>query len=512
LVPLKRSSCDLATVDALINANRDAEAQLSRLMEEVSQARQSAERAKHDVASQEERSRALQAKIDRATQQLALAEAAVASMQEGITRLRVEQELDRDDLSRALAAAGHDYPEFPARWLDERRNERDTWRTQQAKMEAHRRHLPLLEDQIRQARDAAAQRRADWHAQGGGAELPPLPDQSAPDTRLNECGKTIDALAAALQALSGRVEALLDQLKQSEEREANAATAYTQALTQSPFPDEAAFLAALLAAPELERLQARKTQLDNDLLQARTLLEAATAHAEALAQRALCADDLEALRATESELAGKSEALSVRLGEIGERLKTDADVRQQQAGLLAEVSRMQLDVDLWQRLNSLIGSADGKKYRRFAQGLTLDHLLVLANRQLQRLHARYVLRRRGGSELGLEIVDTWHGDQARDTRTLSGGESFLVSLALALGLSDLVSHKTSIDSLFLDEGFGTLDGETLEVALNALDSLNASGKMIGVISHIEAMKERIPVQIQVRKSPGVGYSTLTVVE
>jgi len=97
----------------------------------------------------------------------------------------------------------------------------------------------------------------------------------------------------------------------------------------------------------------------------------------------------------------------------------------------------------------------------------------------------------------------------RDTKTLSGGESFLVSLALALALSELVSEKTSIDSLFLDEGFGTLDGETLDVALDALDGLNASGKMIGVISHVETLKERIPVQIHVRKGVGMGVSSLS---
>mgnify|MGYP002700817700 CR=1 FL=1 len=96
----------------------------------------------------------------------------------------------------------------------------------------------------------------------------------------------------------------------------------------------------------------------------------------------------------------------------------------------------------------------------------------------------------------------------RDTRNLSGGEWLLVSLALALALSDLVSHKTQIESLFLDEGFGTLDNETLDTALDALDSLNASGKMIGVISHVEAMKERIPVQIKVQKLNGLGTSCL----
>ena len=175
-----------------------------------------------------------------------------------------------------------------------------------------------------------------------------------------------------------------------------------------------------------------------------------------------------------------------------------------------QIEQQAADADIWQRLNSLIGSKEGDKYRKFAQGLTLDHLMHLANRHLERLHGRYLLQRKSSGELELEIVDTWQADVTRDTRTLSGGESFLVSLALALALSDLVSHKTSIDSLFLDEGFGTLDGETLEMALDALDVINSSGKSIGVISHVDAMKERISVQVRISKSSGVGYSHLKV--
>ena len=106
------------------------------------------------------------------------------------------------------------------------------------------------------------------------------------------------------------------------------------------------------------------------------------------------------------------------------------------------------------------------------------------------------------------MVDTWQADIVRDTKTLSGGESFLVSLALALALSDLVSNQTSINSLFLDEGFGTLDTETLETALDALDSLNSTGKMIGVISHVDALKERIATQITVERKSGLGISQL----
>jgi exonuclease SbcC len=159
-------------------------------------------------------------------------------------------------------------------------------------------------------------------------------------------------------------------------------------------------------------------------------------------------------------------------------------------------------------LNGLIGSSDGARFRRYAQSVTLDHLVWLANRHLSTLHGRYQLKRQKGEGLFLEVIDGWQGDISRDTKTLSGGESFLVSLALAVSLSELVSHKTSIDSLFLDEGFGTLDSETLDIALDALDRLNSTGKTIGVISHVEALKERIPVQLNVNKHSGLGVSTL----
>ncbi|MBK0032237.1 AAA family ATPase [Erwinia sp. S43] len=216
----------------------------------------------------------------------------------------------------------------------------------------------------------------------------------------------------------------------------------------------------------------------------------------------------EALAASVAELNRQLRENAGLQGQLRQQLSYDASRRQQLQSLLAQIAENEQRVEDWAYLNQLIGSRDGDKFRRFAQGLTLDHLVWLANNQLNRLHGRYLLQRKTQEVLELEVVDTWQADARRDTRTLSGGESFLVSLALALALSDLVSHKTRIESLFLDEGFGTLDAETLDSALDALDALNASGKTIGVISHVEAMKERIPVQIRVRKINGLGYSRL----
>ncbi len=213
----------------------------------------------------------------------------------------------------------------------------------------------------------------------------------------------------------------------------------------------------------------------------------------------------------ETELENLAEQLKqqqIKLGQVQQAINHDQQGKLKQQTLLEQIDREQITLDELAYLNSLIGSADGAKFRKFAQGLTLNNLVYLANEQLNKLDGRYQLQCQQSETLSLQVLDTWQGDSVRDTKTLSGGESFLVSLALALALSDLVSSKTSIDSLFLDEGFGTLDNDTLEIALDALDNLNATGKMIGIISHVEALKERIAVQVKVEKQSGLGVSVL----
>ncbi len=195
-------------------------------------------------------------------------------------------------------------------------------------------------------------------------------------------------------------------------------------------------------------------------------------------------------------------------GVVSQQVREELQRREEVANKRLQLGQRRDKLRHLEQLNYVIGSADGAKFRRFAQSLTLEHLVYLANQHLHILHRRYQLGRKADA-LALEVIDTWQANISRDTKTLSGGESFLVSLALALALSDLVSHKTSIDSLFLDEGFGTLDSDTLESALDALDNLHASGKTIGIISHISALKDRIPVQLRLSKQSGLGVSRLS---
>ncbi|MEH2919716.1 SbcC/MukB-like Walker B domain-containing protein [Samsonia erythrinae] len=316
----------------------------------------------------------------------------------------------------------------------------------------------------------------------------------------------------ALSRLTGERARTQQQYEQSVSLHQQAIARFHQALQHSDFADETAFLNALIDEQERLALQALKEKLNQDLQQAVALLRQAeqALFAHQRNQPASLTEDV-TRESLQQQLTAQDEALKANLrqqGEIQRQLADDRQQRQNQQDLLAEIAQSQQTYDDWSELNRLIGSQSGHKFRTFAQGLTLDHLVHLANLQLSRLHGRYQLKRKLGEKLELLVIDTWQAEAERDTKTLSGGESFLVSLALALALSDLVSNKTSIDSLFLDEGFGTLDTETLDIALDALDNLNATGKTIGVISHVEAMKDRIPVQIKVQKINGLGISRL----
>jgi exonuclease SbcC len=211
------------------------------------------------------------------------------------------------------------------------------------------------------------------------------------------------------------------------------------------------------------------------------------------------------------KIAGCESELKQIRQEIGADAKSLADNRLQKEkrqSRLHEIEAQKKECLRWQTLRELIGSADGKKFRNFAQGLTFEMMTAHANRQLQKMTDRYLLVRDAVEPLELNVIDNYQAGEVRSTKNLSGGESFIVSLALALGLSRMASRNVRVDSLFLDEGFGTLDDDALETALDTLSELQQDGKLIGVISHVLALKERIGTQITVTPQSG-GRSSLS---
>ena len=304
-----------------------------------------------------------------------------------------------------------------------------------------------------------------------------------------------------IDSLKKRIEQRTPELKKAE-------TDFSAALIPAGFAEEKAFLEARLSQEDRESLSSRAKELDD----AGTELKAkqkdretrlATETAKKLTDKTL--DELEPqFKEFEESLKELRDAVAGLKHKLSENAAAKERIKEKQTAIEAQKK----ECHRWEKLHGLIGSADGKKYRNFAQGLTFELMVSHANRQLEKMTDRYLLIRDEHQPLELNVVDNYQAGEIRSTKNLSGGESFIVSLTLALGLSKMASRKVRVDSLFLDEGFGTLDEDALETSLDTLSGLQQDGKLIGIISHVSALKERISTQINIIPVSG-GRSSLS---
>lgn len=211
------------------------------------------------------------------------------------------------------------------------------------------------------------------------------------------------------------------------------------------------------------------------------------------------------------EMREKADEFLQKIGAIKQALKSNNDNLESGGEKLKEKEKQIEICNKWGTLNDLIGSLDGKKYRNFAQSLTFEHLIGLSNIQLHKMSDRYILKPTSDANnpFELSVIDRYHDSEERTVQNLSGGEKFIVSLSLALGLANMTSKNMPIDTMFIDEGFGTLDSDYLDVALNALSNLQSEGKIIGIISHLSEIKERIATHIEVIPI-GNGHSKIQI--
>ncbi|WP_268797181.1 AAA family ATPase [Pseudomonas huanghezhanensis] len=276
-----------------------------------------------------------------------------------------------------------------------------------------------------------------------------------------------------------------------------------------PELDDAA-LDTLLGCDEdaVSQLRQQLQHSEKALEQSRVLVQEREAQVQQHQAQHSDVGDAEQLAAALQDAQTQAAMHEQQCAQLRAQLSEDDRRRTANSELQARITQATAEYQRWGRLNALIGSATGDTFRKIAQAYNLDLLVHHANTQLKQLVRRYRLKR-GGSMLGLLVMDTEMGDELRSVHSLSGGETFLVSLALALGLASMASSTLKIESLFIDEGFGSLDPESLQLAMDALDGLQAQGRKVGVISHVQEMHERIPVQIQVRRQ-GNGLSTVEV--
>lgn len=286
---------------------------------------------------------------------------------------------------------------------------------------------------------------------------------------------------------------------------AEAQAQFAERLKRFGFTDETMWQTAVLSENEVEKLRARSEELHQleGALRSQDMSLSKEEHSLGDAPDRTAVDLKAALETCETKLI----KLLKDRGADEQMLRHDDECRRRLDELREAEARRRKSYEIWRRLNDQIGSASGDQFSRYVQGLTFRRLVCAANTQLEQLSERYRLKVAVDDALRLDVVDLWQGGELRTSRNLSGGESFIVSLALALALSHDMK-EVKVDSLFLDEGFGTLDEETLETVLDCLNCLREKGKLVGVISHVKTLRERIDTHLTLTPGPG-GHSKLS---
>lgn len=385
--------------------------------------------------------------------------------------------------------------------------------TKQAQLDKDNDDLDALTETINEKTKALTQLKAD--RQTIFADKNPNDEEQRLRDRLEQTNTAKTSAQRQLDNADHILKQLQDKKQQLHDRLTTAKTTldaqeniFRSALSTSDFADEPDFVAARLSIEERSTLNQQQQNIDYRLKQAQSLLkESQQALADKQAEP-LTTDNRETLIEQQTQALEERKHLIESIGAISQQLKDNEDKKQNQLAQLEAINTQKNKLKVWQELHKLIGSSDGKLYRTFAQGLTFEIMIKHANTQLHKMSDRYLLIRDDNNALELNVIDNYQGGETRSTKNLSGGEGFIISLALALGLSQMASNNIRVDSLFLDEGFGTLDEESLDIALDTLTSLQQEGKLIGVISHVQALKERILTQIQVKKLSG-GFSEIT---
>lgn len=321
----------------------------------------------------------------------------------------------------------------------------------------------------------------------------------------SELRSTRNSLEAQSKKANEELEEAGNILKTKIQEESLTTRSSLQKFIEAGFASESECIFARWSDEDVSRVTNLHKELGDKLIRIDTLIAKFAEDTRNEEEKALTDIPLSELNLDMAEQKTKDEALVTAIAELQAKLKSDDETRNKFADKLREMEAQRKLFDKWNRLNSWIGGANGEQFKRYAQGITLSHLLKEANRHLVKMTAgRYeMFWKAENTSLLPSVIDRHQGDVERPVSNFSGGETFMVSLSLALGLAGLASGRLRIDSLFLDEGFGTLDNQTLDTAVNTLAELHQTqGKLIGVISHIEQMKSQIPTRIEIRKIGG----------
>ena len=299
------------------------------------------------------------------------------------------------------------------------------------------------------------------------------------------------------KSLDDSVENLSRQITQEQRAIESNQKITSEALQKEGFQSEQECVESIIDETERTNLETQTKACDDSRTNVEGLIKANTEKLKTLEDECENSLTIEQLKEKITDGENALSETSQKVGEISQQLVDNQTTQSKLKKFMGEIEGQRKEFEVWSMLDNLIGSADGKKFRSYAQGITFDILVGQANQQLSVMSDRYILISDDKIPLELSVIDTYQADEIRSIKNLSGGESFIIGLSLALGLAQMAGEKVSIDSFFLDEGFGTLDEDALEMVLNAFSMLRNNNKIIGVISHVSGLRDRIPTQIMV---------------
>lgn len=535
------------TIELLIDNNQKAVEERSKEVEEFNHHQQQINRLHEEIRLLDSRMNDNRTYIDNLNTELQIAAAAAEETQKTIElsdRSFSELYIDLDEMVTL------------SRWFTEWKNNPDgfrtrlnslhhDWQTTCASLEETRRALDLLQEEVKSAETAESEARkltiqeAESHAAteemlaGKRSELKQLFGDTSPEGEEEYWQKTMAEARAEAEAVRNEYEKANAALQQQQgikaglyEDRANKQADYQKKMMEldvwilqfngNHSPIQFSELEHIFSGgtdwnalrSKLDALKEELTLSNNYLETAREALQKLQTSASRPSDKE--EDTLPALQEHFDLLKTRGEETAKQLAAVEARLVSHENCSRRAGRLQSKLDTARDNYEQWSRLNTLLGSADGKRFRELAQSYTFRFLVEHANQQLRLLSPRYRLMAMPGS-LNLEIIDRDMFDQRRYVYSLSGGETFVVSLALALGLSSLSSHNLSIGSLFIDEGFGNLDQSSLELVMTALSNLeNSQGRKVGVISHTEQIRSQISPQIRLVKLPTGGRSRIEI--
>jgi exonuclease SbcC len=498
----------------------------------------------HSTAGETGRAAVAQAELDEqsATHGKESADQKVTGLKAEVSELKDQIRIALSEALRTVAPWGIaieqlDAPDRVMTILEARRTQWQSWQSQKTDLEKKitglqsqtvilERQVASLEVELKSATEALevkarAHRALADDRSGLLGDL--VPDQeenrlstavTEAEVQLEKARQAFDRANLTLEAHKTQILSLQKTITERSVELSKTEAAFSAVLSRKAFIDEAGFVAAML--PELERTTIAKQQesFNNEQAELNARVQDNSTRLEKERARQLTDKPRDVIETENEARRGTLKELQQSIGGTQQRLNDNKALRLKHSERTVIIAVQKVEFMRWDDLHDLIGSSEGKKFQLFAQALTFESLIRHANQQLQNMTPRYVLvrdkqlRKDNTPTLEMNVKDNYQEGKERTTKNLSGGETFIVSLALALGLSSMASKNVRVDSLFLDEGFGTLDDDALDVALRTLAGLNQTGKLIGIISHVSALKERIGARIQVTPVSG-GRSTIS---